>query len=59
MGGFLSLITLLSEGALLMVGAQAGFIDGPRVMAKMAVDSWLPGVFRPSRNALPCKMASS
>jgi hypothetical protein len=44
-GGFLALITLLSEGALLMVGAQAGFIDGPRVMANMAVDSWLPRRF--------------
>jgi amino acid transporter len=34
--------TLASEGALLVVAAQAGFIDGPRVMANMAVDSWLP-----------------
>lgn len=33
---------LLSEGALLFVAAQAGFVDGPRVMANMAVDSWLP-----------------
>jgi amino acid transporter len=45
LGGFLALITILSEGALLMVGAQAGFIDGPRVMANMAVDSWLPRRF--------------
>jgi amino acid transporter len=45
LGGLLALITLLSEGALLMVGAQAGFIDGPRVMANMAVDSWLPRRF--------------
>ncbi|HEX9022446.1 MAG TPA: amino acid transporter, partial [Geobacteraceae bacterium] len=44
-GGSLALITLLSEGALLMVGAQTGFIDGPRVMANMAVDSWLPHRF--------------
>ena len=36
---------LLSEGALLFVGAQAGFVDGPRVMANMAVDSWLPHRF--------------
>ena len=34
--------TLASEGALLFVAAQTGFIDGPRVMANMAVDSWLP-----------------
>jgi K+ transporter len=28
-----------------MVGGQAGFIDGPRVMANMAVDSWFPRRF--------------
>jgi hypothetical protein len=39
------LLVLLSEGALLFVAAQAGFIDGPRVMANMAVDSWLPRRF--------------
>ena len=33
------------KGALLLVAAQAGFIDGPRVMANMAVDSWLPHRF--------------
>ncbi|HVN23804.1 MAG TPA: APC family permease [Syntrophorhabdales bacterium] len=44
-GYFLALITILSEGALLVVGAQAGFIDGPRVMANMAVDSWFPRRF--------------
>jgi len=35
-------ITLGAEAALLFVAAQAGFIDGPRVMANMAQDSWLP-----------------
>jgi hypothetical protein len=35
-------VALFSEGALLFVAAQAGFVDGPRVMANMAVDSWLP-----------------
>ena len=30
---------------LLVVAAQAGFLDGPRVMANMAVDSWLPHRF--------------
>ncbi|MDE2292557.1 MAG: APC family permease [Elusimicrobia bacterium] len=34
--------TLSAEAALLIVAAQAGFIDGPRVMANMALDSWLP-----------------
>jgi hypothetical protein len=37
--------TLLSEGALLFVAAQTGFIDGPRVMATMATDRWLPRRF--------------
>lgn len=35
-------VTLASEAALLFVAAQTGFIDGPRVMANMATDSWLP-----------------
>jgi hypothetical protein len=39
------LLTLASEGALLFVGAQAGFIDGPRVLANMAHDSWMPRWF--------------
>ena len=36
------LITVMSEGCLLFVAAQAGFIDGPRVLANMARDSWMP-----------------
>jgi amino acid transporter len=39
------LLTLTSEALLLFVAAQAGFIDGPRVMANMAHDSWLPHRF--------------
>jgi amino acid transporter len=39
------IITLVSEGALLVVGAQAGFIDGPRVLGYMAHDSWAPRWF--------------
>jgi len=39
------LLTLFSEGTLLIVAAQAGFIDGPRVLANMAVDSWMPHRF--------------
>jgi amino acid transporter len=38
-------VTLVSEALLLVVAAQAGFIDGPRVMATMAVDSWFPHRF--------------
>ncbi len=45
LGGVLALITIFSEGAILMVAAQTGFIDGPRVMANMAMDSWLPRSF--------------
>ena len=44
-GYWFAFITILSEGALLFVAAQAGFIDAPRVMANMAVDSWLPHRF--------------
>jgi hypothetical protein len=39
------IVTLVAEAALLVVAAQAGFIDGPRVMANMATDSWLPHRF--------------
>jgi amino acid transporter len=39
------IITLVSEGALLFVGAQAGFVDGPRVMSNMSLDGWLPHRF--------------
>ena len=39
------LATLISEGALLFVAAQAGFIDGPRVLANLAHDSWAPRWF--------------
>lgn len=42
--GFI-LITMISEGALLVVAAQAGFIDGPRVLANMAHDSYVPHWF--------------
>jgi hypothetical protein len=45
MGNWISFTTIFSEGALLLVAAQAGFVDGPRVMANMATDSWLPHRF--------------
>jgi hypothetical protein len=44
-GDWFVVAALLAEGALLVVAAQAGFIDGPRVMANMATDSWLPHRF--------------
>jgi len=44
-GYWLVLVTMISEGFLLFVAAQAGFIDGPRVMANMAVDSFFPHRF--------------
>ena len=46
---------LASEGALLFVAAQTGFIDGPRVMANMAVDSWLPHRFASLSDRLTTK----
>jgi hypothetical protein len=45
LGRTLVVINLISEGVLLVVAAQAGFIDGPRVLANMAVDSWVPRRF--------------
>src|SRR5215471_15793624 len=44
-GSYLVIVTLVSEGALLFVAAQTGFIDGPRILANMAVDSWVPHRF--------------
>ncbi len=44
-GRWFVVLTLVAEGALLLVAAQAGFIDGPRVMSNMATDSWLPHRF--------------
>ena len=38
-------ITLASEGFLLFVAAQAGFIAGPTVLSNMAADSWMPHRF--------------
>jgi amino acid transporter len=38
-------LTLVAEALLLFVAAQAGFIDGPRVLANMASDSWAPHRF--------------
>ena len=38
-------VTLISEAALLFVAAQTGYLDGPRVIASMANDSWFPRRF--------------
>lgn len=45
LGSLFVILTLLSEGALLVVAAQAGFVDGPRILANMAVDGWVPKRF--------------
>ncbi len=45
LGSTLACVTIVSEGALLLVAAQAGFVDGPRVMSNMAIDSWFPHRF--------------
>ena len=39
------LVTLLSEAAILFIAAQTGFLDGPRVLANMALDRWFPTRF--------------
>jgi amino acid transporter len=38
----LVIVILLTEAALLVVAAQAGFLDGPRVLSNMSLDSWTP-----------------
>ena len=43
--GAFVLVTLVSEGALLIIAAQTGFLDGPRVLANMALDRWFPTRF--------------
>ncbi len=45
LAGAFVLTTLVSEGAILFVAAQTGFLDGPRVLANMALDRWLPSRF--------------
>jgi hypothetical protein len=39
------IVTLFSEAALLIIAAQTGFLDGPRVLANMALDRWFPAQF--------------
>jgi len=44
-GQLLVVLTLIAAGAILFVAAQTGFLDGPRILANMAVDSWAPRRF--------------
>ena len=46
------ILCLVSEAALLFVAAQAGFLDGPRVLSNMALDSWVPHRFSQLSNRL-------
>jgi amino acid transporter len=43
--GTFVVLFLFSEAMLLVVAAQAGFLDGPRVLSNMAIDSWIPHRF--------------
>lgn len=51
-GGPLVIVSLLSAGALLIVAAQTGFIGGPRTLATMAGDRWVPARFAHMSNRL-------
>ncbi|NDC82583.1 APC family permease [bacterium] len=51
-GSLFVFVTLVSEAALLLVAAQTGFLDGPRVIANMAIDRWLPTRFAMLNNRL-------
>jgi amino acid transporter len=44
-GAAFVILSLCAEAALLFVAAQAGFLDGPRVLSNMAIDSWMPHRF--------------
>lgn len=44
-GQYFVIIILFSEAFILFVAAQTGFIDGPRVLANMANDRWMPTRF--------------
>jgi amino acid transporter len=45
LGTWIVIFTLMTEAALLFVAAQAGFLDGPRILSNMAIDSWMPHRF--------------
>ncbi|PTY05417.1 amino acid transporter [Opitutaceae bacterium EW11] len=45
LGRWFVTIAMGSATALLFIAAQAGFLDGPRVLATMALDRWFPARF--------------
>jgi len=45
LGGIFIFGALLSEGLLLFIAAQTGFLGGPKVLSAMAVDRWMPAKF--------------
>jgi amino acid transporter len=45
LGSALVILTLVAAGCLLFVAAQTGFLGGPRILANMATDSWVPRRF--------------
>ena len=44
-GHWIVIVTLISEGALLFVAAQTGFVAGPATLAAMGMDHWVPKRF--------------
>ncbi len=44
-GHAFAVVALFSEAMILLVAAQTGFLDGPRVLANMALDGWMPNRF--------------
>jgi amino acid transporter len=44
-GSLFVLVALISETFILFIAAQGGFLAGPRVLANMALDRWMPGRF--------------
>ncbi len=54
-GEIFVLVTLISEAVLLFIAAQTGFLDGPRVLANMAADRWMPGRFSMLNDRLVAK----
>src|SRR5208282_5263650 len=45
LGSAVVTFSLITEGALLFVAAQTGFVGGPQVLATMARDHWVPRRF--------------
>ena len=44
-GSWFVIVALASEAMLLFIAGQTGFLDGPRVIANMALDRWFPTRF--------------